>query len=301
MKVERPAHAPVGSLPGSVSNRLDFRLKKAPLGADWGMWARLRVCTAGERPRDKKTEAQESHLGPCHFKSLVLTRYQSQQPHGCQRERSFGNEQPLDNRKVVVGGGHQNTSMAFQSQLYHYLLPIKQGPGFSHAARDQQTSTHDSEDDGLLVHVNEIRQYTGKNQTLEILPHSFQAVQISGGLAAEEQHMESLPLGSLVSRAPAPGWEKSPDMEDSTLHPQSGPAPRAGGAGGEEEPPGRAAASAADRLPPPLLRAAGLRAGPTYPSNLTRWSQTSACQPFTSLACHEHLFLHTSNGNCHYH
>lgn len=34
--------------------------------------------------------------------------------------------------------------------------------------------------------------------------------------------MESLPLGALVSRAPAPGWEKSPDMEDSTLHPQSG-------------------------------------------------------------------------------
>ncbi|XP_007456415.1 PREDICTED: metalloreductase STEAP3 [Lipotes vexillifer] len=33
--------------------------------------------------------------------------------------------------------------------------------------------------------------------------------------------MESLPLGPLVSRAPAPGWEKSPDMEDSTLHPQS--------------------------------------------------------------------------------
>ncbi|KAB0398926.1 hypothetical protein E2I00_007604 [Balaenoptera physalus] len=59
------------------------------------------------------------------------------------------------------------------------------GPGFSHAARDQQTSTHDSEDDGPLVHVNEIRQYTGKNQTLEILPHipqtGFQAVQISAG------------------------------------------------------------------------------------------------------------------------
>ena len=63
-------------------------------------------------------------------------------------------------------------------------LFVLQGPGFSHAARGQQTSTHDSEDDGPLVHVNEIRQYTGKNQTLEILPHipqtCFQAVQISG-------------------------------------------------------------------------------------------------------------------------
>lgn len=51
-----PAPAQVGSLPKRVSNRLDFRLKKAPLGADWGMWACLRVCAAGERPRGERTE-----------------------------------------------------------------------------------------------------------------------------------------------------------------------------------------------------------------------------------------------------